>query len=98
MEKQKYEISIFHLVSFRGNDGSFKLSHFHVIECECDCVKCLCLGLGGITYYKFLFTPMGVLAPGSAHVRPSAQTPIDVSGNFPAPVSAESPSKISPSP
>ena len=28
--------------------------------------------------------PMGVLAPGSAHTRPSAQPPIDVSGNFPA--------------
>ena len=27
---------------------------------------------------------MGVLAPGSAHARPSAQPPIDVSGNFPA--------------
>ena len=31
---------------------------------------------------------MGVLAPGSAHVRPSAQPPIDMSGNFPAHVSA----------
>ena len=38
---------------------------------------------------------MGVLAPGSAHDRPSAQTPIDSSGNFPAHVSAESTS-ISP--
>ena len=28
--------------------------------------------------------PMGVLAPGSAHARPSAQPPIDVSRNFPA--------------
>ena len=98
MEKQKYEISIFHLVSFRGNDGSFKLSHFHVIECECDCVKCLCLGLGGITYYKFPLTPMGVLAPVSAHAGPSAQPPIDVSGNFPVHVSAELPSKIFPNP
>ena len=25
---------------------------------------------------------MGALAPGSAHVRPSAQPPIDTSGNF----------------
>ena len=25
---------------------------------------------------------MGVLAPGSAHARPSAQPPIDTSGNF----------------
>jgi hypothetical protein len=41
---------------------------------------------------------MGVLAPGSAHVRPSAQPPIDTSGNFPAHVSAESPSDISPNP
>ena len=34
--------------------------------------------------------PMGVLAPGSAHARPSARPPIDTSGNFPAHVSAES--------
>ena len=39
---------------------------------------------------------MGVLAPGSAHARPSAQPPINMSGNFPAHVSAESPSNISP--
>ena len=26
--------------------------------------------------------PMGVLAPGSAHARPSARPPIDTSGNF----------------
>ena len=32
---------------------------------------------------------MGVLAPGSAQVRPSAQPPIDVSGNFLAHVSRE---------
>jgi hypothetical protein len=31
---------------------------------------------------------MGVLAPESAHARPSAQPPIDTSGNFPAHVSA----------
>jgi hypothetical protein len=37
---------------------------------------------------------MGVLAPGSAHARPSAQPPIDVSGNFLAHVSTESPSNI----
>ena len=37
---------------------------------------------------------MGVLAPGSAHARPSAQLPIDTSGIFPAHVSAESPSNI----
>ena len=35
---------------------------------------------------------MGVLAPGSAHARPSARPPIDTSGNFPAPVSTEWPS------
>ena len=45
---------------------------------------------------KFPLTPMGVLAPGSAHARPSAQPPIDVSGNFPAHVSAESPSYLPP--
>ena len=41
---------------------------------------------------------MGVLAPGSAHARPSARLPIDTSGNFPAHMSAESPSNISPNP
>ena len=33
---------------------------------------------------KFLLVPMGVLAPGSAHARPSARPPIDTSGNFSA--------------
>ena len=47
---------------------------------------------------KFLLAPMGVLAPVSAHAGPSAQTPIDTSGNFPARVSAESPSNISHNP
>jgi hypothetical protein len=42
--------------------------------------------------------PMGVLAHGSAHARPSARPPIDTSGNFPVPMSAESPSNISPNP
>ena len=41
---------------------------------------------------------MGVLAPGFAHARPSAHPPIDSSGNFPAHVSAESSSNISPNP
>ena len=41
-------------------------------------------------------TSMGVLAPGSVHARPSAQPPIDTSGNFPAHLSAESPPNISP--
>ena len=31
---------------------------------------------------KFPLAPMGVLAPGSAHTRPSAQPPIDTSGIF----------------
>ena len=31
--------------------------------------------------------PMGVLAPGSAHARPSARPPIDTSGNFSADMS-----------
>jgi hypothetical protein len=39
---------------------------------------------------------MGVLAPGSAQSRPSVQPPIDVSGNFPAHLSAESLFEISP--
>ena len=30
----------------------------------------------------FPLVPMGVLAPRSAHARPSAQPPIDMSGNF----------------
>ena len=38
---------------------------------------------------EFPLAPMGVLAPGSAHTRPSARPPIDTSGNFPAHVSAE---------
>ena len=41
---------------------------------------------------------MGVLAPVSAHVGPSAQPPIDMSGNFPAYLSAELPSNIFPNP
>ena len=31
---------------------------------------------------KFPLAPMGVLAPGSAHTRPSARPPIDTSGFF----------------
>ncbi len=42
--------------------------------------------------------PMGVLAPVSAHAGPSAQPPLGTSGIFPAYVSAESPSNISPNP
>ena len=33
---------------------------------------------------EFPLAPMGVLAPGSAHARPSARPPIDTSGNFSA--------------
>ena len=33
---------------------------------------------------KIPLAPMGVLAPGSAHARPSAQPPIDTSGHFSA--------------
>ena len=41
---------------------------------------------------------MGVLAHVSAHAGPSAQPPIGTSINFPARVSAVSPSNISPNP
>ena len=44
----------------------------------------------------FPLTQMGVLAHGSAHMRPSGQPPIDVSGNFSAHMSAELPKIISP--
>ena len=47
---------------------------------------------------KIPLVSMGVLAPVSAHAGPSAQPPIDVSGNFPAHVSAELPSNIFPNP
>ena len=40
------------------------------------------------TWKEFPLAPMGVLAPGSAHARPSALPPIDNSGNFTAHVSA----------
>ena len=45
-------------------------------------------------YLKFPLAPMGVLGPGSAHARPSAQPLIDTSGNFPVHVFAKSPSNI----
>ena len=38
---------------------------------------------------KISLPPKGVLAPGSAHARPSAQPPIDPSGNFSPQVSVE---------
>ena len=47
---------------------------------------------------KFSLAPMGVLPPGFVYATPSAQPPIDTSGNIPAHVSAESPSNISPNP
>ena len=62
-------------------------------------------GLKGITRKSFcsqdqkcLLAPKGVLAPGSAHARPSAQPPIDLSEEFPPHVSAESPLNISTNP
>ena len=48
--------------------------------------------------FKFLLMPMGVLAPRSAHARPTARHPIYISENFAAHLSAESPSNISPNP
>ena len=50
------------------------------------------------TLKKSPLTSMGVLAPRSAHARPSARPPINMSGYFPVHVSEESPSNISPSP
>ena len=47
---------------------------------------------------KFPLALMGVLAPGSAHARPSNSPPIDLRENFPAHMSAESASNISPNP
>ena len=47
---------------------------------------------------KMSTSTMGDLAHGSAHARTSARPPIDTSGNFPAHMSAESPSNISPNP
>ena len=38
---------------------------------------------------QFRLAPMGVLAPGSAHARPSARPPIDTSEKISAHVSAE---------
>ena len=43
-------------------------------------ISSLCLVL--ITTANNPLAPMGVLAPGSAHARPSARPPIDTSGNF----------------
>ena len=48
------------------------------------------------SFIKFQLMPMGVLDPGSAHDRPSVCPSIDMSGNFPPGVSADSPSNIFP--
>ena len=47
------------------------------------CLKAQNFGFSGcLDIEKFPLAPMGVLAPGSAHSRPSAQPPIDPSGSF----------------
>ena len=51
-----------------------------------------------VNWSEIPLTPMGVLAPGSAHVRHSAQPPIDMSGNFSLHMSTKSPPNISASP
>ena len=48
---------------------------------------CLILHWRRTLLNKFPLAPMGALAPGSVHARPSAQPPIDTSGNFSAQVS-----------
>ena len=50
------------------------------------------------TKQKIPLAPMGVLAQGSVHARPSARPPIDASGNFPACLSAVWSLNISPTP
>ena len=44
--------------------------------------RILALDLDQAKQYKFPVAPMGVLAPGSAHARPSARPPITTSGNL----------------
>ena len=51
-----------------------------------------------MTKYKFPFTLMGVLDPGSAHARPSARPPINMSEKMLRHVSLKSPSNTSPDP
>ena len=54
------------------------------VECVGACWSLLC-SVGcfqSITLNKFPLVPMGVLAPGSAHARPSARPPINTSGIF----------------
>ena len=57
-----------------------------------------CIAEQALIYTIFSAHANGGLAPGSAHRRPSARPLINMSGNFLAPVSAESPSNISPNP
>ena len=47
---------------------------------------------------KFPLTLIGVLASGSAHARPSAWLPIDMSEKFPPHMSTESSSNTFPNP
>ena len=58
--------------------------------CAHETLQILIFFPGFLLHAKILLAQMGVLAPGSAHARPSARPPIDTSGNFPAHVSAES--------
>ena len=68
----------------------------HTIDAQCFCHSTITRLI--LLHFKFPLTPMGVLAPGSAHAEPSAQPLIDVRRNFPVCMSAESPSNISLSP
>ena len=45
-------------------------------------------------FYKIPLAPMGVLAPGSAHARPSALPPIKASEKFSAHMSSKAPSTL----
>jgi hypothetical protein len=47
---------------------------------------------------KFPLAPIGVLASGSVHTRPSAQPNIDISEKISADMTAKSPSNIFPDP
>ena len=54
----------------------------HMCLSEIDVALELELKILSISLVIFLLALMGVLAPGSAHARPSAQAPIDTSGHF----------------
>jgi hypothetical protein len=76
LSRSQYVISSFDV--FRGVMEIATLTNFHANKMKhVDKIY-------SIKVKQIPLTPMGVLAPGSAHVRPSAQPPIDVSGNFPA--------------